>query len=197
MRAVVVALALWAAPAFAQPPGATPPAAPAGPPAPPPPGPQVNPPARPAIARAQKIKERIRERRAFELTDALDLDPQTAARMAAVFARYDDQFDRLLAARVELQRKLAAAEQVKDPKALEKLIDEAIANQHAFRDVEDHRLTELRTILTPQQTARLIVVLPQLEKRLQNQLQKAISKSNAKPRRANRRPLGDDDDDED
>jgi len=193
MRALVVALSLLAVPAFAQAPGQTTPAgqtAP-GPQVQPPPGPQ-----RPVLARAQRIKERIRERRAFELTDALDLDPQTAARMAAVFARYDDEFDRLLAARNELQRKLTGADQIKDPRALQKLIDDAIANQHSFRDVEDHRLAELRTILTPQQTARLIVVLPQLERRLQNQLQKAIAKGNAKPRRANRRPVTDDDDDD-
>ena len=196
MRTLLVALSLLVAvPAVAQPPGATPPGVPAGPPAQAqqPPGP------RPGPNRAQKIKQRIRERRAFELTDALDLDPQTAARMAAVLGRYDDEFDRLLVARAELQRRLGGADQMKDPKALQKLIDEAIANQHAFRDVEDRRLAELRTILTPQQTARLIVVLPQLERRLQIQLQKAIAKggAGANPRRGNnRRPPDDDDDDE-
>ena len=132
----------------------------------------------------------------IERIGELDLDPQAAARMAAVLGRYDDEFDRLLVARAELQRRLAGADQMKDAKALQRLIDEAIANQHAFRDVEDRRLAELRTILTPQQTARLIVVLPQLERRLQNQLQKAIAKGAAKPRRANRPPPDADDDDE-
>ena len=78
MRRLVVALSLLlAVPAFAQPPGATPPGVPAGPP-----GPQAQPPGppRPGVARAQKIKQRIRERRAFELTDALDLGPRPADR---------------------------------------------------------------------------------------------------------------------
>jgi hypothetical protein len=174
---LIVALLLLAAPALAQPPGATPPLEPVGPPAqqPRPPGP------RPPMTRAEKIKQQIREKRAFELTDALELDEKTAARMFAVFSRYDDQFDRLSAARAEIQRRLAGADQIRDPKVLEKLIDEAAANQRAIWDTEEHRLTELRNVLTPQQTARLIVALPALERRLQNQLQKAINNPN-KPR---------------
>jgi hypothetical protein len=187
MRAVVLALSLLAAPAFAQAPGATPPAGqPTQQPAPPPGQ-------RPII---EKIKKQIRNRRDFELTDQLDLDPQTQGRMIAVFARYDEQFDRVLTTHAELQRKLNTAEQIKDPKVLQKLIDDAVANQHAIWDVEDHRLAELRTILTPQQMARLIVVLPALERRLQNQLQKAINGGN-KPRRQPRRPAQTPDDDDD
>jgi hypothetical protein len=190
MRAVVLALSLLAAPAFAQAPGATPPV---GGPAAQPPGP---PQPRPPLSRADKIKQQVRERRAFELTDALELDEKTAGRMFAVFGRYDDQFDKLLAARAVLQGKLNGADQIRDPKVLEKLIDDAVANQRAFWDLEEHRLTELRTILTPQQIAKLIVVLPQLERRLQNQLQKAITNANnPKPRPRGRRQLGDDDDD--
>jgi hypothetical protein len=181
--AVALALMLGAAPAFAQAPGATPPSGPNA--QQPPSGPQ---------SRADKIKQRIRERRAFELTDALDLDQKTAARMSAVMNRYDEQFDRLLAQRAELQQRLNGADQIKDPKVLAKLIDDAMANQRAFWDVEERRLGELRTVLTPQQTARLIVTLPQLERQLQNQLQKAINQKAPRRNNPNRRPLDDDDD---
>ncbi|HEY1817340.1 MAG TPA: hypothetical protein VGG74_33570 [Kofleriaceae bacterium] len=184
-RAVLVAISLLGAPAFAQAPGATPPMGSPGQLQQPPPN------ARPIV---ERIKKQIRNRRDFELSDQLDLDPQTQGRMIAVFARYDELFDRALTTHGELQRRLSAADQIKDPKVLQKLIDDAIANQHAIRDIEDHRLAELRTILTPQQTARLIVVLPALERRLQNQLQKAINGN--KPRRQPRRPALDDDDDD-
>jgi hypothetical protein len=192
--AVALAVALCAAPAFAQAPGATPPTgAVQPPPQQPPPGPPPNGP-KPPMSRADKIKQQIREKRAFELTDALDLDEKTAARMFAVMARYDEQFDRLLAQRAELQQKLNAADQIKDPKVLAKLIDDAMANQRAFWDVEEHRLAELRTVLTPQQTAKLIVKLPQLERQLQNQIQKAINQKNPRRNNPNRRPVDDDDD---
>jgi hypothetical protein len=190
MRAVVLALSLglFASPALAQAPGATPPVG--GPVVQQPPAP---PQPRPPLSRADKIKQQVRERRAFELTDALELDEKTAGRMFAVFGRYDEQFDKLIAARTALQAKLNGAEQIRDPKVLEKLIDDAVANQRAFWDLEEHRLTELRTILTPQQVAKLIVVLPQLERKLQNQLQKAITNANKKPRPRGR-PVDDDDD---
>jgi hypothetical protein len=177
--AVALALVLSAAPAFAQAPGATSP---------------TNVPVAQPQSRADKIKQRIRERRAFELTDALDLDQKAAARMSAVMERYDEQFDRLLAQRAELQQRLNGADQIKDPKVLAKLIDDAMANQRAFWDVEEHRLAELRTVLTPQQTARLIVTLPQLERQLQNQLQKAINQKAPRRNNPNRRPVDDDDD---
>jgi hypothetical protein len=182
--AVALALVLSTAPAYAQAPGATPPTSP------------TNVPVAQPQSRADKIKQRIRERRAFELTDALDLDQKTAARMSAVMDRYDGEFDRLLAQRAEQQQRLNGADQIKDPKVLAKLIDDAMANQRAFWDVEERRLGELRTVLTPQQTARLIVTLPQLERQLQNQLQKAINQKAPNPRRnnPNRRPLDDDDD---
>jgi hypothetical protein len=179
--AVVLALLLSAGSAFAQAPGATSP---------------TNPTNVPVQSRADRIKQRIRERRAFELTDALDLDQKTAARMSAVMDRYDGEFDHLLAQRGELQQRLNNADQIKDPKVLARLIDDAIANQRAFWDVEERRLGELRTVLTPQQTARLIVTLPQLERQLQNQLQKAIhQKAPARRNNPNRRPIDDDDDD--
>ncbi|HEY1549905.1 MAG TPA: hypothetical protein VGG28_18880 [Kofleriaceae bacterium] len=178
--AVVLALVLSAGPAFAQAPGAIPP---------------TNVPVAQPQSRADRIKQRIRERRAFELTDALDLDQKTAARMSAVMDRYDGEFDHLLAKRGELQQRLDNADQIKDPKVLAKLIDDAMANQRAFWDVEERRLGELRTVLTPQQTARLIVTLPQLERQLQNQLQKAINqKAPARRNNPNRRPIDDDDD---
>jgi len=186
MRALfVVAVLAWTAPAFAQPPGAAPPPHPLGPPGQR--GPQTA---------ADKVKQRVREVRDLQLTQQLSLDEQSAGRIFAVMGRYDEEFDRLLAVRAELQRKLAAADQLKDPRAIDILIDDAIANQKAFRDLEGRRLSELRKILTPQQTARLLVVLPALERKLQNQLQRAIAGA-AKNRRPNRpRPPGDDDDDD-
>jgi hypothetical protein len=57
---------------------------------------------------------------------------------------------------------------------LDKLIDEAVANQRAFWDSQERRLGELRKILTPAQVARVLVVLPALERKIQNQLQRAI-----------------------
>jgi hypothetical protein len=134
-------------------------------------------PAAPAPAAQQRraeIKKRIRAMRAYTLTEELKLDPEIAEQLFPLLARYDDETDKLLEKRVEVQRRLRHAEAIRDPRAVDRLIDEAVANQRGFRDLEDRRLAELRRILTPLQTAKLLVVLPDFERRIQNQLRKAI-----------------------
>jgi hypothetical protein len=71
---------------------------------------------------------------------------------------------------------------------VDKLIDDAVANQKAFWDLEDKRLAEIRKVLTPQQVAKLLVVLPAFERRIQNQLRNAILRKSGAP------ALDDDDD---
>ncbi len=128
----------------------------------------------PAAARREKIKKKIRALRAYTLTEELQLDETTAGKLFPVLAKYDDELDRLLLQRADIERRLKATGDVKDARGLDKLIDEAVANQKAFWESQEHRIGELRKILTPAQTARLLVVLPEFERRIQNQLQRAI-----------------------
>jgi hypothetical protein len=142
----------------------------------------------PGETRRERIKKKIRALRAYTLTEELSLDETTAGKLFPVLAKYDDVFDKLLQARAELERRIKEADAIKDPRAVDKLVDEAVANQRAFWDAEDKRLAELRKILTPAQTARLLVVLPALERKIQNQLQRAI--------KAGKKAAPDDDEDE-
>jgi hypothetical protein len=112
--------------------------------------------------RREQIKKKIRALRAYTLTEELALDEQTAGRLFPVLARFDDETDRLLEKRVDVQRRLRRADSLRDGRAIERLIDEAVANQRGFWELEDKRLAELRKILTPIQAARLLVVLPAL-----------------------------------
>jgi hypothetical protein len=129
--------------------------------------------------RREAIKKRIRVMRAATLTDELNLDEKTLSRLLPTLAKWDDVTEDLLRKRVELQRQLGAAGNIKDPKAVDKLIDEAVANQKAFWDLEDKRLVELRKILGPAQIARLLIVLPAFERKIQNQLRRAINRRDA------------------
>lgn len=161
MRWVVLALALAvASPALAQP------AAPG-------PGAQQ-------LDRREKIKKRIRALRAYTLTEELNLDEKTAGKLFPLLAKYDDDFDKLLLARAELEKQLDAAGTQTDSKGVDKLIDDAAANQKALWDTEVKRLADLRKILTPQQVARTLVVLPKMERQIQNQLRKAAMKQKAR-----------------
>jgi hypothetical protein len=137
---------------------------------------------RPAAAeRREQIKRKIRALRAYTLTEDLALDEQTAGKLFPVLARYDDETDKLLEKRGDIQRRLRHADALRDPRAVDRLIDEAVATQHGFWDLEDRKFAELRKLLTPVQAARLLVVLPALERRIQNQLRKAIVQRRALP----------------
>jgi len=125
--------------------------------------------------RREAVKKKIRAMRAYTLTEELSLDEKAAARLFPILSKWDDVTDKLLQARVEIQRRLTAGA-VTDPKQIDKLIDEAVANQKAFWDLEDKRLAEMRKVLTPAQTARLLVVLPAFERKIQNQLKRAINR---------------------
>ncbi len=128
----------------------------------------------PAVDRREAIKKKIRVLRAATLTDELNLDEKVLARLLPVLSRWDDVTEDLLKKRLDVQRRLLAPDAAKDPKALDKVIDEAVANQKAFWDLEDKRLVELRKILTPAQIARLLIVLPAFERKIQNQLRRAM-----------------------
>lgn len=128
------------------------------------------------VDRREKIKQRVRALRAYTLTEQLDLDEATAAKLFPALAKYDDEFDKLLAARADIQRRLEGAGSITDPKQVDKIVDEAVANQRALWSTEEARLAQLRKILTPAQTARVLVVLPAMERKIQNQLKRAAQK---------------------
>lgn len=147
------------------------------------------------IQRRERIKKRIRALRAYTLTEELQLDEATAGRLFPVLAKYDDVFDKLLVARAQLATRLAQVSNGRDPAEANRVIEDAVQNQRAFWDMEEKRLAELRKILTPQQIARLLVVLPPLERKIENQLRNAIQGKGPGP--AANRPAaaaGDDDD---
>lgn len=140
--------------------------------------------------RRERIKQRIRALRAYTLTEELQLDERTAGKLFPLLAKFDDEFDKLLEARATIEHRLEGSAQVTDPKQLDKLIDDAIANQRAMWDTEEKRLAELRKILTPAQTARVLVVLPAMERKIQHQLRRAVRKAG----KARKGAVDDDDD---
>jgi Spy/CpxP family protein refolding chaperone len=123
----------------------------------------------------EQVKKKIRAMRAFTLTDELSLDEKAASKLFPILSKWDDVTDKLLQQRVDIQRRLTNGTTT-DPKQIDKIIDEAVANQKAFWDLEEKRLAEMRKVLTPEQTARLLVVLPAFERKIQNQLKRAIAK---------------------
>jgi hypothetical protein len=122
----------------------------------------------------EKIKQQILAMRAWMLTRELDLDEPTAAKVFPVLAKYDDQFAKVLRENLALRRQAEDAAARNDDKALDNVVDQLVANQRARWAIEEARFKDVRRALTPAQAARLVVVMPKVDRRLQVELRKAL-----------------------
>ena len=136
-------------------------------------------PAAPAVDRKERIKKRIRALRAYTLTEELNLDEATASRLFPILSRYDDEIGKLLVTRWKLRADLDAATARGDDRGVNRAIDDMVANQRALWELDGRRFGELRRVLTPRQAGRLLVVLPALERRVQNLIQRALNRGAA------------------
>ena len=127
---------------------------------------------RQGVDRREQIKKKIRALRAYTLTEELGLDEATAAKLFPILAKYDDELGKRVVLRAKLRADLDTAA---DDAAVDRIIDELVANQKALVDLDAQRFAELRKVLTPKQAGRLLVVLPALERKVQNMLDRAIS----------------------
>lgn len=133
---------------------------------------QPQPQANPADARRAEIKRKLMAIRAYRLTEELALDEATAAKVFPLLTKYDQQADALAAERMALNKELR--QEPKDARVLDDLIRRALANRRATVDLEERRIRELRGVLTPVQTARFLVVLPEIERQIKMQVRRSM-----------------------
>ena len=62
-----------------------------------------------------------------------------------------------------------------DDQKLDRLIDQLVANQRARWDRELTRVAELRKLLAPRQAARLLDILPKIDRRILQGLRRAVA----------------------
>ncbi|HVV84816.1 MAG TPA: hypothetical protein VHE35_17250 [Kofleriaceae bacterium] len=134
-------------------------------------GPRV---ADPDAAREQ-ARQKIRALRAMIMVQELGLDEATAGKLGPVMARYDDDLAKLQADRRALRKSMHDAIAAGDDRKLDGLIDQLVANQRARWEREQARFADVRRLLTPRQAARLIDVLPQIDRRILQGLRRAVN----------------------
>jgi Spy/CpxP family protein refolding chaperone len=114
----------------------------------------------------KEVLERMRALRAWRIVEELKLDESASARLFPVLARYDEQELALAAERKDIASEiqaLLAAPQPDDAK-LTAAINRMLANRAKRRAFKDERINELRKVLTPVQQAKLVLLLPRLER---------------------------------
>lgn len=95
--------------------------------------------------------------RAMTVADSLGLDPETATKVMNVVVRYDTELARLDRQRIELKRRLVLSR--RDPRDVELVLDDVIANQRALAQNEEQLVRSARKLLGPHRAAALLVLI--------------------------------------
>ena len=114
----------------------------------------------------QEVLERMRALRAFRIVDALKLDEATSGRLFPILSRYDDRELQIATERHQVMRELRADADAPRPDdaRLNADLSRLMAIRGKQRAMEDDRIRDVRKVLTPAQQAKLVLLLPRLER---------------------------------
>jgi Spy/CpxP family protein refolding chaperone len=114
----------------------------------------------------QEVLDRMRALRAFKIVDALKLDEATSGRLFAILSRYDDREMQIAGERHQIMRDLRADADAPHPDDAKLTADlnRLLAYRNKQRAMEDERIKDVRKVLTPAQQAKLVLLLPRLER---------------------------------
>ena len=131
--------------------------------------------AQPGEGPRAELRERVRQAVVQRLSQQLALDAPTAARFDQVTKAIDDQIAGVQAdnRRAHHELKLLLDSGRADEASVARLSDRILANRAKVRQLEDSRLIETRKVLKPVDFARLLVVFPQINKQIHEQIMRA------------------------
>ncbi|MFL5304785.1 MAG: hypothetical protein ACJ8F1_06205 [Polyangia bacterium] len=114
----------------------------------------------------QEVLDRMRALRAFRIVDALKLDEATSGRLFPILSRYDDRELQIATERHQVMRELRADADAPRPDdaRLNADLSRLMAIRTKQRAMEDDRIRDVRKVLTPAQQAKLVLLLPRLER---------------------------------
>ena len=118
------------------------------------------------------LKKRIRAMRVWYLTEELELDDDTAARLFPVLGKYDDQLEALQVEGARLRRQLrqTLAGRRGTQADAARLVDALLAHYDKVYQVQRERIVAARKVLTAAQAGRLILVLPRVDGAIRRQI---------------------------
>ena len=127
-------------------------------------GPSGEPQERPMRNRAQMWK-RIEMMKMWKLTEALNLDEKTAAKLFPMIHEHDQQQWKLRQARHQIMKDMKAEleKEKPDSAALANMTDAFKQNERDMVDARNKALTELSKVLTKEQVAEMIIAIPKFE----------------------------------
>lgn len=129
----------------------------------------------PAPATRAQAHDRVRMMYMWRLTEALRLDEPTAARLFPLLGRIEERKAPVRKELGDLARQLRAeAENPKaNPAQIGQLIDRIVAARDRLRQLENDGFKEIRRVLSPVQQARLVLLMPRLDRQVRGLVERA------------------------
>ncbi len=120
----------------------------------------------PGMQKHEKLRERIELMAMWKLTDALDLDQETAAKLFPMLHEFNAQQQELREKRREIIVGLKTEVEKKKPNSdsLSEMIEDFKENEIELVKQRNKKLDELSKLLTEEQVAKMIVFVPQFER---------------------------------
>lgn len=116
----------------------------------------------------QKMRERVELIKMWKLTEALDLDQETATKLFPLMNEYDNKQRDLRNKRGETMKQIQ--EELKkdapDAAVLRASIDLFKRNERDMTEMRMQRLDALSKVLTDEQVAKMIALVPKFERRI-------------------------------
>lgn len=122
------------------------------------------------------IRKKIETLRAWRISEELDLDEESSARLFAAMKEADEEGWRIEALNREIMRELKGEleEREPDPRRIEALLDRLQENRMEKARVEGRHLGKVREILSPEDTARYLMFQVAFQRELRDRAARAF-----------------------
>jgi len=145
----------------------------------------------PKAAKRKRLEGRIRALRVWRLTAALNLDEATATKLFPILHRYDGKFSALMRANAKERRQLRSLMGTSGTDAqINAAINRMIKRQQQMWQLTRQRFAAMRRVLSAKRAAKLLVVLPRIDRQIRQEIRKAMRKHRRNRMRRRRRTGG-------
>ncbi len=116
----------------------------------------------------ERVRDRIELMKMWKLTEALDLDQETAAKVFPLLNAHNEEHRKLREKRYEIisALKQESEKDQADTRVLRSLLNNFKENERAMVELRNKKLDDLSKLLGEEQVAKLIVFVPQFEREM-------------------------------
>ncbi len=127
----------------------------------------------PSKEQMEKVRKRVETLRMWKLTEALNLDEKTSAKLFPILNKYDKKRYELEDALKNGMRELRESLRERHEERLKKILNRLEEDHKALQSLKQEEWSELKKMLTIEQQAKFIIFLVEFEKEVRKLIAEA------------------------